>query len=517
MKSEESIRKANIFKGLKHHLNELKRLRPEYTCILISLQGSQNYNLDLNEQPNGDDEGYVSDVDSVAIVLPPFDNFVNNVKYISETIILDNNEHIDVKDIRQIFDLFVKQNIKYLEIINTPFRIIHPLYKNEVLTLFLNSNVISRANKEKLLTCIYGMSLEKMKALEHPYEGLKDKIEKYGYDGKQLHHIIRLYYFMERMIDYDFDFAYAMNFREIDSKVYFLLKNAKKSLFSLEEARKLANEYIDKITKLRADYTSKNDLVSDDEALIDFFNRKKSEIFEKYLREMFKPEEAKRKELPLPTPDKIWVTSDIHFGHSNILGFEPNRWKLTGTTEHDAIVQEIKNDGLTDEEISFMPDDLWDEYKKKASERYIEEHDKELIRRWNGNVHSDDVVFILGDLSFRNGEETNSLVKQLKGRKILVIGNHDRQLLKDKRFDTSLFEEVVSYKEIYIRDKLIVMFHFPIQVWNGKHHNAIHLYGHVHSNTTTSHPMEYDLRNSYNVGIDVNNYEPVRLDTYLRK
>ena len=121
------------------------------------------------------------------------------------------------------------------------------------------------------------------------------------------------------------------------------------------------------------------------------------------------------------------------------------------------------------------------------------------------------MVFILGDLSFRKGKETNEIVKQLRGRKVLILGNHD-DICIDKNFDKSLFEEIVTYKEIIVNGRRIIMFHFPISAWRQKEHGSIHLYGHVHK---SGHKIE-DIRNSYNVGVDVNGFRPVCLDIYLK-
>lgn len=68
----------------------------------LFLQGSQNYGLDY--------EG--SDIDTKAIVLPTFSDFVLNAKPVSTTHIMENNEHVDFKDIRLMFDCIKKQNIK---------------------------------------------------------------------------------------------------------------------------------------------------------------------------------------------------------------------------------------------------------------------------------------------------------------------------------------------------------------------------------------------------------------------
>jgi calcineurin-like phosphoesterase family protein len=62
----------------------------------------------------------------------------------------------------------------------------------------------------------------------------------------------------------------------------------------------------------------------------------------------------------------------------------------------------------------------------------------------------------------------------------------------------------------------IVLFHYPVQTWDCKHHGSIHLYGHIHSNIG-DHPMDYIIPNSYNVGVDVNNFEPISLEEVLIK
>lgn len=76
----------------------------------LFLQGSQNYNLDY--------EG--SDIDTKAIMLPSFSDFVLNAKPLSTTHIMENNEHVDFKDIRLMFDCIKKQNVNFVEILFTP-------------------------------------------------------------------------------------------------------------------------------------------------------------------------------------------------------------------------------------------------------------------------------------------------------------------------------------------------------------------------------------------------------------
>lgn len=111
----------------------------------------------------------------------------------------------------------------------------------------------------------------------------------------------------------------------------------------------------------------------------------------------------------------------------------------------------------------------------------IEEHDAELIRRWNNAVDIDDDVYVLGDISWANPTKTEEIFNQLNGNKHLIIGNHDRKLLKTKTV-RELFVEIVDYKEIQLEDgEGIVLSHYPIPCFNHHYYGWYHLYGHVHS------------------------------------
>ena len=143
--------------------------------------------------------------------------------------------------------------------------------------------------------------------------------------------------------------------------------------------------------------------------------------------------------------------------------------------------------------------------------RSVEEMNEALIENWNRCVKQNDEVYILGDFCFDNsGELANRFLKRLNGKKYLIIGNHD-SFLKAKAFDKSAFEWIRHYAEIHDEGHSVILFHYPIAVWNKKHHNSIHLYGHIHSNTQDHHPMTYALGNAFNVGVDVCDFEPKTL------
>ena len=177
-------------KRVKEHFEYAQSKGYEVVCCM--LQGSQNYGLDVYT------DDYKSDVDTKAIVLPKFEDFCRNNEPVSTTLILPNNEHCDVKDIRIMFKTFEKQNINFIEILFTEFFEVNPKYIDLFIHLFSIADDVAKINWNQALNCIAGMSKEKLNAMEHPYPTIIDKIEKYGYDPKQLHHIVRMNDFIKK-------------------------------------------------------------------------------------------------------------------------------------------------------------------------------------------------------------------------------------------------------------------------------------------------------------------------------
>lgn len=222
-----------------------------YEVVALFLQGSQNYNLDIY------DDDYKSDIDAKAIILPTMEDIILNKKPVSHTIVLDNNEHIEVKDIRIMKEMFIKQNISYIELLYTKYFIINEKYKKYVKELLNIRDEIANINKNQFLRCIKGMSMEKYKALEHPYPTLIDKINKFGYDPKQLHHILRLYEFVERYLTNNEKLSecYVSNIKEE-------LISTKKGFYNLEQARTLAKMYDNKTKELCNSYIVEEEIIN---------------------------------------------------------------------------------------------------------------------------------------------------------------------------------------------------------------------------------------------------------------
>lgn len=126
-------------------------------------------------------------------------------------------------------------------------------------------------------------------------------------------------------------------------------------------------------------------------------------------------------------------------------------------------------------------------------------HDKLVKENWNHIVTNADNVYILGDIGkIGNNRDTENLIEivsTLKGRKTLVVGNHD--VLKDIRL-RQLFVEICDKKEIVDNfngtNYKLVLSHYPELMWNGQHKGWIHLYGHVHTSDewyVYKHCLEY--------------------------
>lgn len=127
-------------------------------------------------------------------------------------------------------------------------------------------------------------------------------------------------------------------------------------------------------------------------------------------------------------------------------------------------------------------------YDNRPFESLEEMHDT-ILKNWNNTVTNGDTVYILGDVSMRGKkEDLIAFVARLKGRKILIKGNHDD--VSDLRYK-QLFSEIYDYKEI--KDTVngksysLVLSHYPIFSWSKMNNGAILLYGHTHNSAEDSY------------------------------
>jgi len=134
----------------------------------------------------------------------------------------------------------------------------------------------------------------------------------------------------------------------------------------------------------------------------------------------------------------------------------------------------------------------------------VDEMNRTIIGNYNAFVGHDDTVYLLGDLCHHlKVEEANELISMLRGRKILVRGNHD------KNYDASLFEEIADFKTISANGIYIAMMHYPMLSWPKSHHGSLQLHGHVHGRREDNEANRDAGILRYDVGVDANNYCPV--------
>ena len=183
-------REERIMKRMHEHYQRGVELYGESRIVGLFLQGSQNYGLDY--------EG--SDIDTKLILTPTLEDIIFNRKPVSTTHVMENEEHLDAKDIRLYIQTFRKQNLNFLEILFTEFKIVNPQYEKMWNVLVEHREEIARYNEYQAIKSMKGIAMEKYHAMKHPYPSKLALIEDHGYDGKQVHHLIRVEDYIDRYI-----------------------------------------------------------------------------------------------------------------------------------------------------------------------------------------------------------------------------------------------------------------------------------------------------------------------------
>lgn len=129
--------------------------------------------------------------------------------------------------------------------------------------------------------------------------------------------------------------------------------------------------------------------------------------------------------------NRVFVVADTHFGHKKVIEFE----------------------------------------KEKRPFATIQDHDAELVRRWNATVNKNDTVWHLGDVLF--GREAFAVLPLLNGIKRLVLGNHDHYPTADY---LKYFPKVFGAVEL----KGCLLTHVPIHPDQFYRYRA-NIHGHMHS------------------------------------
>ncbi len=217
----------------------------------VFLQGSQNYDLDYDG----------SDIDTKAIVLPTFADIVLNRQPVSTTIVRPDNAHVDLKDIRLMWQCFKKQNINFLEILFTDYFVVSKEFEEDWNRMREHAEEIAHYNNYAAINCIAGMVFEKEAALCHPYPSLKDKIDKYGYDNKQLHHIFRCREFLERYIE-GVPYADCL----VPTNPESLIEVKSNYIYNVDDAKLIAKKLVSIVKEVKQNYMDTHPVVVNDKA-----------------------------------------------------------------------------------------------------------------------------------------------------------------------------------------------------------------------------------------------------------
>ena len=163
------------------------------------------------------------------------------------------------------------------------------------------------------------------------------------------------------------------------------------------------------------------------------------------------------------TMSNIWVISDTHFRHSNILNFiDHNTGKLVRPMFTD-----------------------------------VDAMDEHIIERWNSVVKTGDTVYHLGDVVMGKDklDWMNNNWSRLRGSKILIVGNHDniKFLTSFNWFDKVLYwENLISYG--------LLLTHAPVHPRTlredrYKGQDMINIHGHLHTNRSPEKDSGYPRLN----------------------
>ncbi len=131
-----------------------------------------------------------------------------------------------------------------------------------------------------------------------------------------------------------------------------------------------------------------------------------------------------------------------------------------------------------------------------------DEMDRAITENWNKTVSDEDTVFVLGDLSSYGKEKTSAICKSLKGKKVLIKGNHDTE--SNDYYRECGFENVIEYP--IILDNFWILSHEPMYV--NKNMPYANIFGHIHNNPMYKTASEQ----SFCVSVERIEYKPIKFD-----
>lgn len=169
----------------------------------------------------------------------------------------------------------------------------------------------------------------------------------------------------------------------------------------------------------------------------------------------------------------IWIISDTHFGHENILNFT---------------------------------DKNGEKFRKFHDVHHMNEH---MIDQWNKMVKPQDKVYHLGDVYFGSREKAEEILKRLNGKKRLIVGNHD--VVYGNNILHKYFQKIYMWRKW--GDFGLLLTHVPVHEstlgesrFSGR--QFINVHGHIHQNKSPEGPYKC-------VCVEHTDYMPVHIESLV--
>lgn len=166
-------------------------------------------------------------------------------------------------------------------------------------------------------------------------------------------------------------------------------------------------------------------------------------------------------EIDIFGPKRIFMWSDLHIGHKNIIGYCQRPY---------ASVSEM-NDSMISNYLEIITDD--------------------------------DIVIFGGDVGFMRDEQLHEIIAPLPGYKILIIGNHDlNRDGKVKKFGMN--EQHLCLSVDVDRQYQLLFTHYPMDIVP---HGTLNVHGHIHNKKAKKY--------NFNISVEHTNYKPIPIAVAL--
>lgn len=171
------------------------------------------------------------------------------------------------------------------------------------------------------------------------------------------------------------------------------------------------------------------------------------------------------------TNRNIWLVSDTHFGHSNILNFKLDSGESLRVFDS------------------------------------VEHMDQTMEENWNAVVGTNDIVYHLGDVYFGQG---HTVLPRLKGKKRLILGNHDTA--KGQHILNN-FQKILVWR--MFTEFGLLLTHIPVHAGSFEMKNLTNVHGHTHRHWVSTEDANGQRVNDtryFNVCVENHNYTPINID-----